>query len=139
MKLSGGQQQRLSIARTMLQDPEVLVLDEATSAVDTETEMLIQRSLDTLSADRTTFVIAHRLSTVREADEILVLEDGQIVERGDHESLLEEDGLYAKLWGVQAGEIDDLPEAFVQRARERAAERTDRLDAQADSLSPNDD
>ncbi|MEF8800636.1 MAG: ABC transporter ATP-binding protein [Halolamina sp.] len=139
VKLSGGQQQRLSIARTMLQDPEVLVLDEATSAVDTETEMLIQRSLDTLSADRTTFVIAHRLSTVREADEILVLEDGQIVERGDHESLLEEDGLYAKLWGVQAGEIDDLPEAFVQRARERAAERTDRLDAQADSLSPNDD
>ncbi len=128
VKLSGGQQQRLSIARTMLQDPEVLVLDEATSAVDTETEMLIQRSLDRLSEDRTTFEIAHRLSTVRDADTILVLEDGEIVERGDHDKLLEEDGLYAKLWGVQAGEIDDLPEEFVQRARERAAERTDMLE-----------
>jgi len=128
VKLSGGQQQRLSIARTMLQDPEILVLDEATSAVDTETEMLIQRSLDRLSEDRTTFVIAHRLSTVRDADTILVLEGGQIVERGDHDELLEQDGLYAKLWGVQAGEIDDLPEEFVQRARERAAERTDMLD-----------
>ena len=123
VKLSGGQQQRLSIARTMLQDPEILVLDEATSAVDTETEMLIQRSLDTLSEGRTTFIIAHRLSTVRDADEILVLEDGQIVERGDHGNLIQQDGLYAKLWGVQAGEIDDLPEEFVQRARERARER----------------
>jgi ATP-binding cassette subfamily B protein len=139
VKLSGGQQQRLSIARTMLQDPEVLVLDEATSAVDTETEMLIQRSLDNLSEDRTTFVIAHRLSTVRDADEILVLEDGRIVERGDHSTLLEEDGLYAKLWGVQAGEIDDLPEEFVQRARERAAERTDMLNAEADTPNVSDD
>jgi len=129
VKLSGGQQQRLSIARTMLQDPEILILDEATSAVDTETEMLIQRSLDRLSENRTTFVIAHRLSTVREADEILVLEDGQIVERGDHDELIEYDGLYAKLWGVQAGEIDDLPEEFVQRARERARERPGLSDA----------
>ncbi|MFB6221622.1 MAG: ABC transporter ATP-binding protein [Halolamina sp.] len=133
VKLSGGQQQRLSIARTMLQDPEILVLDEATSAVDTETEMLIQRSLDTLSEDRTTFVIAHRLSTVRDADTILVLEDGEIVERGDHGMLLAMDGLYAKLWGVQAGEIDDLPEEFVQRARERAAERTERLNAEGNA------
>ncbi|GAB7093277.1 ABC transporter ATP-binding protein [Halolamina litorea] len=133
VKLSGGQQQRLSIARTMLQDPDVLVLDEATSAVDTETEMLIQRSLDRLSEDRTTFEIAHRLSTVRDADTILVLEDGRIVERGDHDDLLEADGLYAKLWGVQAGEIDDLPEEFVQRARERAAERTDMLEADIDA------
>ncbi|QKY19465.1 ABC transporter ATP-binding protein [Halolamina sp. CBA1230] len=132
VKLSGGQQQRLSIARTMLQDPDILVLDEATSAVDTETEMLIQRSLDSLSEDCTTFEIAHRLSTVRDADTILVLEDGQIVERGDHEELLEADGLYAKLWGVQAGEIDDLPEEFVQRARERAAERTDMLETDDD-------
>jgi len=128
VKLSGGQQQRLSIARTILQDPEILVLDEATSAVDTETEMLIQRSLDRLSADRTTFVIAHRLSTVRDADQILVLENGEIVERGDHDELIDADGLYAKLWGVQAGEIDDLPDEFVQRARERAAERTDMLE-----------
>jgi ATP-binding cassette subfamily B protein len=123
VKLSGGQQQRLSIARTVLQDPAVLVLDEATSAVDTETEMLIQRSLDRLSEDRTTFVIAHRLSTVRDADEILVLEGGEVVERGDHEELLAADGLYAKLWGVQAGEIEDLPEEFVERAQRRAVER----------------
>ncbi|QLG62900.1 ABC transporter ATP-binding protein [Halorarum salinum] len=122
VKLSGGQRQRLSIARTVLQDPDVLVLDEATSAVDTETELLIQRSLDRLAADRTTFVIAHRLSTVKDADEILVLEGGEVVERGVHEELLSADGLYAKLWGVQAGEIESLPESFVQRARERQAE-----------------
>ena len=122
VKLSGGQRQRLSIARIVLQDPEILVLDEATSAVDTETEMLIQRSLDRLAADRTTFEIAHRLSTIRDADTILVVEDGQIVERGPHDELLAEDGLYAKLWGVQAGEIEELPEEFVQQARERRAE-----------------
>ncbi|UIO98473.1 ABC transporter ATP-binding protein/permease [Halobaculum sp. CBA1158] len=122
VKLSGGQRQRLSIARVVLQDPDVLVLDEATSAVDTETEMLIQRSLDRLAEDRTTFVIAHRLSTVKDADEVLVLEGGEVVERGGHEELLAADGLYAKLWGVQAGEIESLPEEFVQRARERQAE-----------------
>ncbi|WP_313690914.1 ABC transporter ATP-binding protein [Halorarum halobium] len=122
VKLSGGQRQRLSIARTVLQDPDILVLDEATSAVDTETEMLIQRSLDRLAADRTTFLIAHRLSTVKDADEILVLEGGEVVERGGHEELLEADGLYAKLWGVQAGEIESLPEEFVERARRRQAE-----------------
>ncbi|WP_435064014.1 ABC transporter ATP-binding protein [Halobaculum sp. EA56] len=122
VKLSGGQRQRLSIARVVLQDPDILVLDEATSAVDTETEMLIQRSLDRLAADRTTFVIAHRLSTVKDADEVLVLEDGEVVERGGHEELLSRDGLYAKLWGVQAGEIESLPEEFVERARRRQAE-----------------
>ena len=122
VKLSGGQRQRLSIARIVLQDPEILVLDEATSAVDTETEMLIQRSLDRLAADRTTFSIAHRLSTIRDADSILVVEDGRIVERGGHEALLDEDGLYAKLWGVQAGEIEELPDEFVEQARERRAE-----------------
>ena len=121
--LSGGQRQRLSIARTVLQDPEILVLDEATSAVDTETEMLIQRSLDRLADDRTTFAIAHRLSTIRDADRILVLEGGEIVERGTHEELIEADGLYAKLWGVQAGEIESLPDSFVEDARKRATER----------------
>ena len=105
VKLSGGQRQRLSIARTVLQDPEILVFDEATSAVDTETEMLIQRSLDRLAEDRTTLVIAHRLSTIKGADAILVLEDGEIVERGTHDELSGEDGLYATLWGVQAGAI----------------------------------
>ncbi len=122
VKLSGGQRQRLSIARAMLKDPEILILDEATSDVDTETEMLIQRSIDKLTEDRTTFAIAHRLSTIKDADQILVLEDGQIAERGTHEELISEDGLYAHLWGVQAGEIDELPEEFIERAQERHAQ-----------------
>ncbi|WP_424001061.1 ABC transporter ATP-binding protein [Haloarcula salina] len=124
VKLSGGQRQRIAIARAILKDPEILILDEATSDVDTETELLIQRSLDDLTADRTTFAIAHRLSTVKDADRILVLEDGRIVERGTHDDLLAADGLYANLWAVQAGEIDELPEEFVRRAVERRA-RTD--------------
>ena len=121
VKLSGGQRQRLCIARAILEDPEILVLDEATSDVDTETEMLIQRSLDALTTDRTTFAIAHRLSTIKDADRIVVLEDGQIVERGSHAELLGADGLYAHLWGVQAGEIDSLPQAFIERAARRQA------------------
>jgi ATP-binding cassette subfamily B protein len=119
VKLSGGQRQRISIARAILKDPEILVLDEATSDVDTETEMLIQRSIDELAEDRTTFAIAHRLSTIKDADKIVVLEDGEIVERGTHEELLENDGLYANLWGVQAGEIDELPQEFIERAARR--------------------
>ncbi len=130
VKLSGGQRQRISIARAILKDPDILVLDEATSDVDTETEMLIQRSIDELAADRTTFAIAHRLSTIKDADEILVLEDGAIVERGSHDELLASGGLYSHLWGVQAGEIDDLPEEFIQRAQRRQA-RTE-LDIDAD-------
>ncbi|MFB6133573.1 MAG: ABC transporter ATP-binding protein, partial [Halanaeroarchaeum sp.] len=122
VKLSGGQRQRIAIARAMLGDPQILVLDEATSDVDTETEMLIQRSLNRLTADRTTFVIAHRLSTVKDADQIVVLEDGAVVERGTHGELLEADGLYANLWGVQAGEIEELPEEFVERAARRQAQ-----------------
>jgi ATP-binding cassette subfamily B protein len=121
VKLSGGQRQRISIARAILADPEILILDEATSDVDTETEMLIQRSLDELTADRTTFSIAHRLSTIKDADRIVVLEGGRIVERGSHDELLENDGLYAHLWGVQAGEIDELPDEFVERAARRNA------------------
>jgi ATP-binding cassette subfamily B protein len=121
VKLSGGQRQRISIARAVLKDPEILVLDEATSDVDTETEMLIQRSLDRLTADRTTFAIAHRLSTIKDADRIVVLEDGRVAERGTHEELIDDGGLYAHLWGVQAGEIDELPEEFVERAAERRA------------------
>jgi len=121
VKLSGGQRQRLCIARAMLEDPDILVLDEATSDVDTETEMLIQRSLDDLTADRTTFAIAHRLSTIKDADQIVVLEDGRIVERGSHEELIRSNGLYAHLWGVQAGEIDSLPQEFIERASRRQA------------------
>ncbi len=127
VKLSGGQRQRLAIARAMLRDPEILILDEATSDVDTETEMLIQRSIDDLTANRTTFAIAHRLSTIKDADTILVLEDGEIAERGSHEDLIGNDGLYAHLWGVQAGEIDELPEEFIQRAAQRRA-RTEASD-----------
>ncbi|WP_410765670.1 ABC transporter ATP-binding protein [Haloferax sp. DFSO60] len=122
VKLSGGQRQRVSIARAILKDPEILILDEATSDVDTETEMLIQRSLDELTADRTTFAIAHRLSTIKDADQIVVLEDGHIVEHGTHEDLLGDGGLYAHLWGVQAGEIDQLPDEFIERAARRQAE-----------------
>ncbi|VTT86249.1 Transport ATP-binding protein CydC [Halorubrum sp. DM2] len=116
VKLSGGQRQRIALARVILRDPAIILLDEATASVDTETEYLIQRSLDRLTADRTTVAIAHRLSTIRDADTVLVLEDGRIVERGNHAELLAVNGLYANLWGVQAGEIDDLPEEFVERA-----------------------
>ncbi|RZH69275.1 ABC transporter ATP-binding protein [Natrinema altunense] len=121
VKLSGGQRQRISIARAILKDPDILVLDEATSDVDTETEMLIQRSIDDLAEDRTTFAIAHRLSTIKDADQVLVLEGGEIVERGTHDELLANGGLYSHLWGVQAGEIDELPEEFIERAQRRQA------------------
>ncbi len=102
-KLSGGQRQRLSIARAVLADPPVLILDEATSSVDNETEAAIQRSLERISLDRTTIVIAHRLSTIRHADRIYVLEAGRVAEQGDHEELIALDGLYASLWKVQTG------------------------------------
>ncbi len=103
-KLSGGQRQRVSIARAVLKDPPVLVLDEATSAVDNETEAAIQRSMDRIAENRTTIVIAHRLSTIRRADTILVLNGGRVIEKGRHDELLAVDGLYAQLWRVQTGE-----------------------------------
>jgi ATP-binding cassette, subfamily B, bacterial len=102
VKLSGGQKQRLSIARAVLKDAPILILDEATSSVDTETELLIQQALDRLMRGRTTIVIAHRLSTVREADKIVVLEDGSIREMGSHAELLGLDGLYRRLVNVQS-------------------------------------
>ena len=97
VKLSVGEKQRISIARMLLKDPPVLVLDEATASVDTETERQIQQALERLMQKRTCFVIAHRLSTVRNADQILVLDRGQIVERGRHLELIGLDGIYAKL------------------------------------------
>jgi ATP-binding cassette, subfamily B, bacterial len=103
-KLSGGQRQRLAIARALLKDPPILILDEATSAVDNETEAAIQKSLDYMTANRTTVAIAHRLSTIRYADCIYVMEQGRIAEQGKHEELLERNGIYAQLWNVQTGQ-----------------------------------
>jgi ATP-binding cassette subfamily B protein len=103
VKLSGGQRQRLAIARALLNDPEIVILDEATSDVDTETEERIQASLDRLTADRTAFVIAHRLSTIKDADRIVVMEEGRVAETGSHDELLRQGGDYATLWGMQAG------------------------------------
>ena len=102
LKLSGGEKQRVAIARTILKDPRILILDEATSALDTGTEREIETALRTVSHNRTTLVIAHRLSTVVDADEILVLNEGQVAERGTHATLLAQDGLYARMWALQA-------------------------------------
>lgn len=104
MKLSGGQRQRISLARAILRDPEFLILDEATSSVDTRTEEIIQNNLKELRGDRVTLAIAHRLSTVRQCDEIVVIVDGVIVERGTHAELVGAGGVYAGLWQVQSGE-----------------------------------
>jgi ATP-binding cassette subfamily B protein len=107
LKLSGGEKQRVAIARTILKAPPILVFDEATSALDTRTERDIQAALKRVSADHTTLVIAHRLSTIIDADEIIVLDKGRIVERGDHASLLAADGLYAAMWQRQQEARDE--------------------------------
>lgn len=124
VKLSGGQRQRIAIARAILQDPNIMILDEATSDVDTETELLIQQGLNKVTEDRTTFAIAHRLSTIKDADKILVIEDGDIVEQGKHDELLESGQLYANLWHVQTGDIDMVSDEFI----EKVTDRRDRVD-----------
>jgi ATP-binding cassette subfamily B protein/subfamily B ATP-binding cassette protein MsbA len=114
VKLSGGQQQRLAIARAILASPQILILDEATSNLDTESEQLIQASMSSLLAGRTTFVIAHRLSTVRRADQILLLEDGRIVERGDHEQLMAARGIYYEMVRRQMESSDEASEKVLR-------------------------
>ena len=110
VKLSGGQKQRLSIARVFLKNPAILILDEATSALDNTTEILIQQALDELCKGRTTLVVAHRLSTIKNADEICVIANGQITEMGTHDELMKKGGVYHDLYALQfrAGESDHL-------------------------------
>ena len=103
-RLSGGQRQRLAIARAVLKDAPVLILDEATSAVDNETEAALQRSISKISSNRTAIIIAHRLSTIRNAERIIVLENGKIIEAGGHDELVSKRGTYARMWAVQTGQ-----------------------------------
>jgi ABC-type transport system involved in Fe-S cluster assembly fused permease/ATPase subunit len=117
LKLSGGEKQRVAIARTILKGPPILVLDEATSALDSHTEREIQGALDRVSTGRTTLIIAHRLSTVVHVDQILVLKDGVIVERGRHAELMAQRGLYASMWSRQQ-EAEEAAERL-RRAQER--------------------
>jgi ATP-binding cassette subfamily B protein len=109
LKLSGGEKQRVAIARTLLKDPVLMIFDEATSALDTRTEVAIQRELDAARAQRTTLVIAHRLSTVVGADQIVVMDHGRIVEAGSHAVLLAQGGAYARMWSLQQHEGEAEP------------------------------
>jgi ATP-binding cassette subfamily B protein len=127
LKLSGGEKQRVAIARTLLKNPPILLLDEATSALDTHTEREIQSALKYVSKNRTTLVIAHRLSTIIDADEILVLDHGQIIERGRHAELIARGGAYAAMWNRQkeAAEVRERLEAVErdpENIREEAAQ-----------------
>jgi len=111
LKLSGGEKQRVAIARTILKDPRILVLDEATSALDTRTEQEIQSALRAVARHRTSITIAHRLSTVVEADQIIVLDHGLVVERGTHAALLAQGGVYARMWAMQAEQQEEAAAA----------------------------
>lgn len=118
LRLSGGEKQRVAIARTILKDPKIILLDEATSALDTETERNIQAALNRVCANRTTIIVAHRLSTIIHAHEILVLKDGEIAERGTHEELLSLGGIYNRMWEAQLQnnqkDVDVLDEVDAQ-------------------------
>jgi ATP-binding cassette subfamily B protein len=126
LKLSGGEKQRVSIARTILKGPPILVLDEATSALDTFTEKEIQDALDRVSRGRTTLVIAHRLSTVIGADEIIVLDKGVVVERGSHDQLIAAGGVYAAMWNRQR-EADEARETLKRAAEAEGPSFRERL------------
>lgn len=119
MRLSGGQKQRLSIARVFLKNPPILILDEATSALDNTTEIMIQRALDELCKGRTTLVVAHRLSTIKNSDEIAVISGGSIVEQGSHEELMAKGGMYSDLYRLQF-ERDDSNIKHKELLTERA-------------------
>lgn len=122
LKLSGGEKQRVAIARTILKSPQIVLLDEATSALDTETERNIQASLAKVCANRTTIVVAHRLSTIISANQILVLKDGQIVERGRHDELLAKEGVYAGMWQKQQSGNESSSDSESER-KDRASEK----------------
>ena len=114
LKLSGGEKQRVAIARVLLKDPDILVFDEATSSLDSQSEKNILAALNAISSNKTTLVIAHRLSTVVDADQIIVLSDGRIAEAGNHEQLIEQDGLYAEMWRIQQKKQQNLAESVVE-------------------------
>ncbi|KYC41987.1 ABC transporter ATP-binding protein [Scytonema hofmannii PCC 7110] len=132
--LSGGQRQRLAIARALLQDPEILILDEATSALDTVSERLVQGAIDALSRDRTTLVIAHRLSTVQKAHQIAVMDQGHVVEMGTHEELLQQGGYYSRLYSMQFAEQNEVQISRDERLKHIADEVQSKLNPMIDHL-----
>ncbi|QIW95264.1 hypothetical protein AMS68_000782 [Peltaster fructicola] len=136
VKLSGGEMQRIAIARAILRNPKIVLLDEATSMIDAETEAEIQKALRRLTAGRTTFVVAHRLSTIQHADLILVIEDGQIVERGNHEELFRQNGKYVSLWSKQMSKTLQLIPTLVQSGASTPPTSTDGDSSEGESTEP---
>jgi ATP-binding cassette subfamily B protein len=137
VRLSGGERQRIAIARAILKDPRIIVFDEATSALDTRSERAIQAELTRLAQGRTSIVIAHRLSTVVDADWTLVMEHGHVVEQGTHHELLARDGVYAKMWSLQRqqGELERAQRRFTAQSVSLAALMTGVIDALHDELA----